>query len=42
MSKLKNLYAVSEVKNRIKDGALPYPQSEEKNAKGMAFELKYV
>lgn len=40
VSKLKALYAVSEVKNKIQDGNLSYPQSTTEDDKGMALELK--
>jgi hypothetical protein len=41
-SKLKNLYAVSDVKNKSRDGELSYPKPDSKSEAGMAFELQYV
>ncbi|RDB22903.1 Lipid A export ATP-binding/permease protein MsbA [Hypsizygus marmoreus] len=40
--KLKSLYAVSESKNKVEDGDLPYPRSEIVHKEGMAFELKDI
>ncbi|KAF9458572.1 P-loop containing nucleoside triphosphate hydrolase protein [Collybia nuda] len=42
MSKLKNLYTISSVKNKLQDGDSSYPQSNSMSEAGMAFDLKNV
>ncbi|RDB22985.1 putative multidrug export ATP-binding/permease protein YgaD [Hypsizygus marmoreus] len=42
VSKLRNLYAASERKNKMEDGDLSYPRTEKAHEDGMAFELKDV
>ena len=41
MSKLKQLYAVSERDNKLQEGDISYP-TQNSNDSGMAFELRYV
>ncbi|KAG5636718.1 hypothetical protein H0H81_007085 [Sphagnurus paluster] len=42
VSQLKNLYALSEKRNKLKDGDLPYPCGDTKDGTGMSFELRNV
>ncbi|RDB22977.1 Lipid A export ATP-binding/permease protein MsbA [Hypsizygus marmoreus] len=42
VSKLHQLYAVSERRNKLGDGDLSYPRSDTEHKEGMAFELKDV
>ena len=37
---LKNLYALSEVKNKLQDGELSYPRGDAEDERGMSFEFR--